>query len=856
MKKLLLYSFFVLFTFAFGQTDSIKKMPSAYSERISKIDVQHMALDLHFDWKKKQAFGTTKIQLVLLQSTGKIYLDAVDLTINSVQTNDGTPLQFNFDTTKTDDALEIILPKIHQKNESLTIVIDYRTNWINESDPNNIGGSFGKGIRFFEPTSTTPIKRRQIWSSGQPHSNRYWFPAFDDISDVRTTEFTATVEPPLMVISNGNLIDIKTNSDGTRTFHYQSEMPYPNYLTSFVVGEYVDVQQKTGKTELHTFTYPDEKEAAEATIVRLPDMVKFFSEISGVNYPFSDYSQIMVQDYPFPGMVGQHTATIISDNMIDDFRTHADFYYLWDSVEAHALASQWFGNLLQPKNWKHFWLNESFSHYFDGLFTTDKNGKDEFLTYYLPFDHSLVFGDWSSGYHHPIVTDNMGDVSVFTSDNYTKTRGSLVLRMLRKELGEEQWDKGLKFYIQLNINKQVTTDDFQSAIEKTTGKSYGWFFEQWIYKMGHPVFEIDKKYDASKKQLIMNVQQVQKTDFNDEYPQNEFYKGTIEIEIDGKIKRVWLEAKPANQFIFNLPTAPKLVHFDCENTWIKEVTFTKATTELLYQLENDTDITGKIFALTELVTIAKDENTTTSDKEKIIASFRSVVLGKSYWRFRLNVLVQLRNLMTLPYDEATINMLLKLIKEDKPWVKTSAIAFLGLTKEAKYDTIYINAFNDSSDRVINAAANALGKSKSPNAFAALVQLKDKPSWKNQSLISTLNGLKELGDPRGIEIAFNALSDKKSPRWFLGTPVWDYPIAAVETLVALGKKETMYTMLLDRFNKSMEENDVNDIFANVLLITKSGDERALEIFPSLKAKFKDDVNAMNAINQYELQLKTS
>ena len=64
--------------------------------------------------------------------------------------------------------------------------------------------------------------------------------------------------------------------------------------------------------------------------------------------------------------------------MIDDDRTHADFY-LWDGVEAHALASQWFGNLIAPEGWQHTWLSESFSHYMDGLYADYKTATMSFV---------------------------------------------------------------------------------------------------------------------------------------------------------------------------------------------------------------------------------------------------------------------------------------------------------------------------------------------------------------------------------------------------------------------------------------------------------------------------------------------
>jgi HEAT repeat protein len=113
-------------------------------------------------------------------------------------------------------------------------------------------------------------------------------------------------------------------------------------------------------------------------------------------------------------------------------------------------------------------------------------------------------------------------------------------------------------------------------------------------------------------------------------------------------------------------------------------------------------------------------------------------------------------------------------------MRTSALFTLGNSKDLKFEDCSFEALNDHSERVVNAAANALGKSKSPKAFDALVKLKDKPSWKSQSLIAALNGLKELGDPRGVAVAYEALANVQLPRWHLATPIWDYPVAAADT----------------------------------------------------------------------------
>jgi aminopeptidase N len=844
------------------QSPEIKNLPPVNQTRSQTIDLKHIEIDLRFDWAKKQAYGTAALTLSPVNPTDKITLDAGFLTINSASTQNGIPLKFEYDGGDKNDNLRITLERVYAAGEAITVKIDYRTNWVNQPDPNSLGGTNGKGIRFTEPTSNDPNKMREIWSMGEPESNRYWFPSYDSPNDFRTTEFTATVDKKLTVISNGRLVETKDNADGTRTFHWKTDTPYANFLTSFVIGEFVDVKQNYQDIELHNFGYPHEKEWVAASVERLPDMVKFFSEKIGVKYPYPSYSQVFVQD------IGSFTSNMnvstITENMVDDYPTHADFFYLWDLTEAEALAQQWFGNYLTSRDWSDVWLNKSFAHYFNCLYNEHKNGREEWLLWVHSFDQSAYLFDWNSGNRRPIITQNYENALSFISDNYSTIRGALVLNMLRKHLGEENWWKAIRHYVKSNANKAVTTEDFRKAVEETAGVSMNWFFEQWLYKMGHPIFEVTKLYDETKKELTLNVKQIQKIDSNNAYPQVEFFQGKVEIEIDDKIKQVWLEPKGENVFTFASSNPPKLVNFDFESAWIKELRFEKSFDELLYQFQNDKDVLGKIWAMRELVKIAKDEKTSPEDKAKVQASLRNTVLGKGYWRLRLAAMSQLQGLLApswetkpVPLDEATIAMLLTVIKNDKSWVRASAIGFLGMTRDSKYAALYLNALDDQSFRVINSAAIALGKSKAAKAFDTLAKLKDKPSMKSQSLISALLGLKELGDPRGFDIAFKALSDLNLPRWRLpNPPVWDYRVFAADTIATLGKSDKAYPLIFERFKKSMSETDIDGIFYNVVLITTLADPRGQEAFEMLKAKFKNDANVMQAVNQYEMQFKNA
>ena len=829
-------------------------------ERPHNTDIKHISLDLSINWERKQLSGTATLTLSLFNPSDRIFLDAGMLTINSVSLADGTKLKFNYDGSGRNDALEIFLGKQFKPGKDLTLVIDYHTNHFSPSDPNSLGGSNGKGLRFFSPTSTEPTRNLQLWTMGEPESNRFWFPGYDSPNDLRTTEIKITTAKNLTAVSNGILIGKKENKNGTVTFHYKSSLPYPNSQTSLVAGSFVDIKQSVNGVEVHNFSHPNEVEATKASVVRLPEMIRYFSDVTGVPFPYPSYSQIFVYDIPWG--FGTQSLAIQSENMVDDFGTHADYLYLWDMLEGETLAQQWFGNYLSVSGWKDVWLNKAFIRYFSELFCEYKNGRDEFLLYQHVYDHNFVYmNDWNSGVRQPVATNRYDDMPSFVGSNTPYFHGAEVLHMLRKHLGDDIWWKSIKLYVKPNANRNVVTEDFRKAVEEASGEPMDWFFDQWVYKIGHPVFEVSKSYSAEKKMLTLTVRQTQKPDSTSQYGQVKFFRGKIDITIDGKTLQVWLKPEFENKFLFESSVLPKLVNFDVESTWIKELTFEKSTAELLYQFQNDQDIMGRSWAMGELVRLMKAGKIPDAEKESVYRGFRQVISGTSYWRLRANALTQLQSLIApnseakpVSLDKPTLDMLLELSSKEKSWVKTNAIRFLGMTRNPDYADLYISAFQDVSDRVVNAAAISLGQSKSPKAFEALIKLAVKPSWKNQSLISSLYGLKELNDPRGFELAFSALKDLTSPHWVLATPVWDYRLSATETIRSLGKSSLAYSFLFDSFKKALDENDIHGIFYSVTLLISLAEPRGEEMFVMLKEKFKQDETILGSVLSYETQFR--
>ncbi len=823
--------------------------PTSYQK--GAIDVQHIRLDLRFEMDGRHAHGNATITVAALDRTDTLALDAGELHITGITAN-GVALPYSYSGGAADGGLRIALPAGHTIGKTITLAIAYSTTYVNESDPNNLGGSFGKGIRFFAPTTTEPRKRTQVWSMPELGSNRYWFPCHDALGDPRTVEVIAQVPEPLSVISNGELMEERKNSDGTRTFHWKSDEAHDNYQTFIVVGEYTRVEQRSGATLLHTYGYPDEQEATTASVERLPAMMEYFSELTGIPYPGRTLNQVVVQDFAWGRSVG---TGMQSENMVDDHGTHADFLYLWDGIEAEGLAQQWCGMRIHLSEPGEAWISRGLARFLSERFSEHANGRNEMLLWNHGFNQNTYFGDWSNGVRRPLRTRHYTDPIEVVQDNYAVNRASLVFHMLRDELGDAVFDAGLKTFMRDRWGKSACTEDVQRAMETAAGRSLGWFFDQWVRGMGHPVFEASTAFDAQQGSFRITLRQTQQPDSTSTEPQTRWFQGHMDIAIDGELHRVWLEAQEENSFHFPLVRAPRVLVIDHEGQWIKELAIERSTDEWIAQFTSSTDVMARQQASGELARIHGDSTTTAEGKQAILNAFQHVIRDRStYWRVRYNAMAQLRWMMPQPFDASTIAALKETIAHEGSWNRAVAITLLGLSADPSFAELYIARLHDPSDRVVNAAAIALGKSKSPLAYDALLKLKDKPSWKNQSLISTLYALKELGDPRGATIALDAIrDDPPGARWTLATPVWDYRLAAASTLVALGHSKDAWSILERRYTAALKEDDVNDIFSNILLMVTLGDERTRALFPELRARYKADANALKAVDAFEAQL---
>lgn len=832
--------------------DKIKHLPPVNYIRSREIDVKNVSIDLRFDWDREQAFGSTIVTLTPFADANKIHLDAAKMQINGV-TLGGSDLKFNYAGGEADNNLEIILPRVFKAGEELSVKVDYRTSYVNTADGDTAIGNFGRGLRFIKPSEDEPNKPRQIWSQGESEFNRYWFPSYDTPNDFRTSELTATVDKKYTVVSNGKLLEVKDNPDGTHTFHWKMDTPYSNYLTSIVVGEFTQV--KNGEYEgipVYAYGYPSEVKEVALTTKNIVAMVKFFSEKTGVKYAYPKYSQAMVED--FGGGMENISATTQIEEMIHDEREMLDGDS--DSLQSHELAHQWFGDYVTTRDWGQIWLNESFATYFQALWDEESKGQDYFLQQDIRKNQNQVLGTWRQGNRRPIVTKYYADKDAMF-DTYAYPGGGSVLHMLRKHLGEENWWKAINHYLKSNAHQPVSTEEFRIAIEEATGQSMDWFFDEWLYKMGHPVFEIAKAYDPAKKLLTLNVKQTQKVDPNNEFPQTEFFQTYVDIEIDGDIRRVWIKPQAENVFTFSTATEPKLVNFDYQGTLLKEMKFEKSTDELIYQLANDKDIIGRNWALGELAHKAKAESGSDNDKVKMVLAIKNSAANDDSYLLRTASINSIGSFYTagrpfsnsakINLDDGSIQTMLKGAKDPAPSVRSAAITVLSFTRDPKFTDVYLAGIKDRSYSVVQQSAIGVGGTKDPKAYDALINLLSEPSWKGRIQRAAINGLSQLGDKRALEVGFKYSNDKNMPG--------NVRSAALALVGATGKGDPRaYPLIMSSFKRSLDGNDFQGVFDGAQAMIKIADPRGQEVFDMMKKKFSSNAQLAGFTASLEAQFK--
>ncbi len=678
--------------------------------------VEHIRVEVALDFPKKTVRGTCTLTLKAVSDGIKtVPLDAVDLVISSVKVA-GRRVRWE----PSEGGITVFLPRPLKAGRRLSIAVAYHV----------VEPRFG--MYFIGPDKDYPSKPVQAWSQGQDNDSQHWFPCHDSPNTKSTTEMIATVPEDMFALSNGRLL--KTTRDRrrrTKTFHWLESVPHATYLVTLAAGSFTEIRARAGKVPVTYYVQPGREADARRAFGNTPAMIRFFERRLGVSYAYEKYAQVAVADFIFGGMENT-SATTQTDLTLHDARAHLDFSS--DFLVAHELAHQWFGDLVTCKDWSHGWLNEGFATYLEACWTEHHLGQDEFRYELLQNARNYLGED--ARYRRPIVT-NVYTEPIDLFDRHLYEKGGWVLHMLRGELGEEAFWASIRRYLLDNARGSVETVDLQRAVEKVTGRNLQPFFDQWIFKGGHPDLKAAYAWNAETRTASLTVSQVQ-----DPADGTSLFRFPLQILFGdgrrGETRSVEVSRKEQT-FTFKLARRPRWVRLDPENRILKTLDFPRGADLLTAQLRSDPDALGRAEAARDLAKLGTPE---------AFRALRQVLRKDRFWG------VQAETAKALGANKSShaFRLLKTAVSVRHPKARRAVTEALGefRTSEAAKTLLPLLA-KDASYFVEASAARALGRTRDASALEALEKALSRSSHLDVLRSGCLAGLSELEEERAFDL---------------------------------------------------------------------------------------------------------
>jgi len=529
-----------------------------------QVGTFHTELEIRVDWENEAIDGVARItcspQFYPLE---EITLDAVGMKIHSVQElklgNKPEPLTFRYDGKE----LTVELGRQATSTDTLRLQIDYRALPSDLDAEGSAAIRDARGMYFVNASGRNPYKPTQLWTQGETEANSCWFPTFDQPNAKMTQEIYVYTDTSRETLSNGTLEFSQPLGNGLRLDYWRQNQPQAPYLTFLGIGEFSVTREDWNGKEVSYWVEPEYAPYAAKIFDRTPEMLTFFSEITGVDYPWDKYAQIVVRDF-VSGAMENTTAVVFNESLHGDHRSFLGRKN--DQIVAHEMFHHWFGDLVTCESWSNLTLNESFATYGEYLWWDYAYGRDE-AAWILHQKKRSYLNTYHRGVREDIVRyDYDSREDMFDVHSYSK--GGCVLHMLRGYLGDAAFFQGLNRYLETHAYGTAELADLRQAFEVVTGGDLNWFFNQWFLDDGHPILEVSYDWNAENQEITVRVQQVQNQAEHPLYdlPTTvDFYSGGRRVSHPIRLD----EAE--NTFTFALPAEPDWMQLDGGHLLLAEI---------------------------------------------------------------------------------------------------------------------------------------------------------------------------------------------------------------------------------------------------------------------------------------------
>jgi aminopeptidase N len=500
--------------------------------RSSEVDALQYRITLEIKNAEDEITAQTEILLEFLKDGVKrINLDFAGLAARQV-TESRKAARF----TQIGERLSIDLNGDYHKGDQVWIAVSY------SGRPKD--GLYIKKNKFGD---------RTVFADNWPNRAHYWFPAIDHPYDKATVEFLITAPDRYDVVANGILLETTSQQNGTKLWHWSESVPIPTYCMTLGAAAFSIIgvgcsQGSACPVPIQYYVYPGDRDGAFRDYGRTTKMLAFYSELIGP-YPYKKLA-LVESSTRFGGM--ENASNIFFDEKAYDGSGHLE------GTVAHEIAHQWFGDSVTEADWHHLWLSEGFATYFGHLFFEREEGRDKLVRLMREDKNAYLSANASNP--RPICDPAVTDLfKLLNANNYQKA--AWVLHMLRHIMGNEKFFEGIRDYYQTYRNRNALTADFQKVMESHAGRSLDWFFKEWIFGPGHPIYDASWRWNEQSKELNLKIVQKQ--------PVAQFTMPLdIEIKLADGVRRELITVGEREQsFTFKLSGRPSQLVLDPDE-WV------------------------------------------------------------------------------------------------------------------------------------------------------------------------------------------------------------------------------------------------------------------------------------------------
>jgi len=375
---------------------------------------------------------------------------------------------------------KLIIPSKFNKGDTATVIINYK-------------GIPADGLII----SKNQFGKRTFFADNWPNRAHNWIPCIDDPADKATVEFMVVAPSHYQVVANGIQVEESSLPNNQKETAWKEDVPLPTKVMAIGIADFaVQLVGELNCVPVYSWVYAENRNNGFKDYAMAKEILAHHINYIGP-YPFKKLAN--VQSTTRYGGMENAGAIFYAEDRINGMQDQ-------EELLSHEIVHQWFGDMATEKSFAHLWLSEGFATYLTHMYIESKYGADS-MNAEMKLDRETVI-DFVKDRRRPVVDSASDYMKLLSPNSYQK--GSWVLHMLRRQLGDSVFKKGIRQYYTTYAGKNAETKDLQKVFESVSGKDLNQFFKQWLFSSVNPSIKISWQYITKEKKIKVDIEQAQK----------------------------------------------------------------------------------------------------------------------------------------------------------------------------------------------------------------------------------------------------------------------------------------------------------------------------------------------------------